>query len=95
MSNERFAESVVHRKAERFGAALIRHELRAHALDPQLIDQQFHTLRDTEAERAKALWERRFGVAPDSPQARVRQLRFLISRGFSAAIAHRIVGGDD
>lgn len=95
LSNERFAESVVHRKAGRSGAALIRHELRSHALEPALVEAQLAALRDTEVERARALWERRFGVPPESPQDRARQLRFLISRGFTAETAFRIVGGED
>lgn len=95
LSNERFAESVVHRKASRSGAALIRHELRSHALEPTLVEAQLATLRETEFERARALWVRRFGKRPESPQDRARQLRFLISRGFAAETAFRIVGSED
>jgi regulatory protein len=94
LSNERFAESLVHRKAARSGAALIRHELRSHALDAGLVESQLVALRESEVERARALWARRFGTPPDTPQARARQLRFLISRGFSSELAFRIVGGD-
>jgi len=93
LSNQRFAESLVHRKAERFGSALIRHELRSHAVEPALVERQVSELEKSELSRARALWQRRFGAPPDSPQARARQIRFLMSRGFRADVVRRVVGG--
>ena len=93
LSNRRFAESLVHRKGERFGAAVIRHELRSHALDSGLVAEQVATLAETEHARAQALWERRFGAPPDSPQQRAKQIRFLMARGFRAEVVRRVVGG--
>lgn len=92
LSGQRFAESLVYRKAERFGAALIRHELRSHALEPAIVDQQTAALEQTEMARARALRDRRFGELPDSAQARARQIRFLMARGFRAEVVHRVVG---
>lgn len=94
LSNERFAESVVHRKAGRFGSELIRHELRGHAIDEALFEDQLATLRETELDRARALWQRRFGTAADSPQARARQYRFLRARGFAADVVHKVIGSE-
>lgn len=93
LSNQRFAESLVYRKAERFGSAVIRHELRAHALAPAIVERQVASLEQTELARARALWERRFGEVPDSPQARAKQIRFLMARGFRADVVRRVVGG--
>lgn len=93
LSNQRFAESLVYRKAERFGSAVIRHELRSHALEPALVERQVASLEQTEQARARALWERRFGEPPDSPQARARQIRFLMARGFRGDVVRRVVGG--
>lgn len=93
LSNQRFAESLVYRKAERFGSAVIRHELRSHALESAIVERQLASLEQTEQARARALWERRFGEPPDSPQARARQIRFLMARGFRADVVRRVVGG--
>jgi len=40
---------------------------------------------------ATALWQRRFGQPPADERERARQVRFLVSRGFSAAIAFRVL----
>lgn len=94
LSNERFAESLVHRRAAVRGAAVIRHELRAHGLSDEAVAQHVHALEGSEFERAHALWQRRFGTVPESPKDRARQMRFLLARGFAPDVVRRVVGGD-
>ena len=95
LSNARFAESLAHRRAERFGVARVKQELKSHQLAPELIAEQVAQLRATEFERARAVWQKRFGELPLDAQARARQMRFLAARGFSADVIRRVVGGDD
>ncbi|HQY29329.1 MAG TPA: recombination regulator RecX [Burkholderiaceae bacterium] len=92
LSNERFADSLVHRRAERYGTATIRHELRMHGLDETLVRTHVAELERTELERATAVWERRFGARPASLAERARQTRFLLARGFSAETVRRVLG---
>ena len=92
MSNERFAESLVHRRAGRYGTVTIGHELRTHGLDEELVRDHLAALERTELERVRAVWARRFGRKPESPAERARQLRFLLARGFSAATVYRVLG---
>ncbi len=92
LSNERFAQSVVHRRASTRGAAVIRHELRAHGLADEAVAGHLASLEKSEYERARALWVRRFGSAPESLVERARQSRFLLARGFSAEVVRRVVG---
>jgi len=94
LSNERFAESLVHRRAQRYGVATTRHELRTHGLDAQLVEAHVGALERSELARARAVWMRRFGAAPASAAERARQSRFLLARGFSAETVRRVVGGD-
>lgn len=94
LSNERFAQSVVHRRASTRGTAVIRHELRAHGLADEAVAAHVASLEKSEFERARALWSRRFGAAPESLAERARQLRFLLSRGFSAEVVRRVVRGE-
>ncbi len=94
LSNERFAQSVVHRRASTRGIAVIRHELRAHGLADEAVAAHVASLEKSEFERARALWSRRFGAAPESLAERARQLRFLLSRGFSAEVVRRVVRGE-
>jgi regulatory protein len=94
LSDARFAESRVHARAQRQGTARIRQELARHGveLDPETARQ----LRETELERARAVWQRKYGGTPPSePAERARQMRFLAARGFAAEVVRRVVGGRD
>lgn len=95
LSNERFAQSVVHRRASTRGVAVVRHELRTHGLSDEAVAEHVASLEQTEFARARALWARRFGSVPESIAERARQMRFLLARGFSAEVVRRVVGGRD
>lgn len=94
LSQERFAESVVHRRADRFGSARIRQELKSHQLDQDTMAQVLAPLKASEFQRAQSLWQRRFGgeLAADRVE-RLKQMRFLAARGFDLSIVRRVVGG--
>lgn len=89
LSDSRFIESRVHVRAGRFGNLRIRQELEQHGVE--LDEQTLKQLRDSELERAREVWTRKFGAPPVDAAARARQLRFLAQRGFSIDVALRIV----
>ena len=93
LSDERFVESRLHARAPRFGLRRIQGELARHgvALEPSALD----ALRQTELERARTIWERKFGQPAVDPRERARHMRFLAGRGFAADIIHRVVQGGD
>jgi len=95
LSDSRFAESVVHRRAARSGANLIVSELKRHAVGDELIEQIGAQLRETEQARALAIWRKKYGQLPTTPAERARQARFLAARGFSLAIIGKILKGLD
>jgi len=97
LSEERFVESVLHRKAARLGTARIRQELQGHGLAPEAVAGAVEQLRGSELERARAVWTRRFGGdAPTDATERARQMRFLAARGFATEVIRRVVrGGED
>ena len=82
ISEARVVASVIYRRADKLGAMRIRQELQAKGLDPQAVAQAVGALRGTELERARAVWQRKFGTDPTSPTERARQMRFLAARGF-------------
>lgn len=91
LSERRFAESVLNRKAGRYGTQRVVAELRRNQVDAEVIDSLSHVLQDSETSRAQDVWRKKFGRhgAPETPQDRARQARFLASRGFSfATISH-------
>lgn len=94
LSDARFAESRVHARAGRQGTARIRQELARHGIALDAVTAQ--QLRETEFERARAVWQRKYGGTPPAdPAERARQMRFLAARGFAAEVVRRLVGGRD
>jgi regulatory protein len=91
LSPERFVQSVLHRKASRYGAARVQAELAQHRLPAELTQAARQQLRDTELGRAQAVWARRFGQAPATPEERARQSRFLAGRGFSGDVIRSVL----
>ena len=90
LNEERAAESIVHRKAERFGAARVQQELRQKGVPDVLIKASVAQLKDSEQARATAVWQRKFGTLPQTPQERAKQMRFMASRGFGGQALDRI-----
>lgn len=91
ISPERFVETRVQARQGRYGHRRIRQELSQHGVELDAAADQ--RLRDTELARAHALWSRRFEPPADA-QARARQMRFLLARGFGADVAARVLRGD-
>ena len=94
LSAERFAESMLHRKASRFGAARIQAELAQHRLPSDIAQAALRSLKDTELARAHAVWARRYGEVASDAQEKARQMRFLTARGFAADVVRRVVKGE-
>lgn len=95
LSNTRFAESVVHRRAGRYGTARLMQELKTHELGADAMGEVKAQLQASEMARAKAVWERRFGRLPADMAERAKQVRFMVARGFSRAVVSRIIQGAD
>lgn len=95
LSTERFAQSLVHRRASRQGAARIVQELRQHGVDDNQVAELRDQLRATEYDRALEVWKKRFGARPDDRAAYAKQARFLASRGFAHDVIRRILGEGD
>lgn len=95
LSNERFAQSLVHRRAPRKGAALVVQELRQHGLPNEQVAQISEQLKETEVQRARLVWQRKFNRPPTDRADYARQFRFLASRGFSPDCLRRILGDLD
>lgn len=83
LSEERFSESLVNRRAARFGNQRILAELQSHQLDDALLSEVKAGLEQDEATRAKEVWRKRFGRPPADAAERAKQMRFLQQRGFS------------
>jgi regulatory protein len=93
ISEARVVESVINRRAARFGAARIKYELQNKGLSASAVADAVKRLKASELERARDIWRRRFdGRAPDAA-GRAKQMRFLAGRGFSGDVIGRVVAG--
>lgn len=92
LSNERFAHSVVNRRASRVGTRVILQELRQHGVDVHQTEIIKEELMATELERAKQVWGKKFSAPPEDARSYAKQYRFMASRGFSGRILQQILG---
>jgi regulatory protein len=93
LSDERFAQSLVRRRSERYGVRRVADELERAGIETGLISQLTGELKESEYDRARALWTRKFGQIPTEQKERARQYRFLISKGFSPELVAKVIGG--
>ena len=96
LSQERFSESLIHRRSARFGTNRIVAELQSHGVKGEALAELKAGLADSEGARACEIWQRKFGAVATDPAARSKQVRFLMQRGFSQrAVRQAIAGVED
>ena len=95
INEQRVVESVVNSRSRKLGASRVRQELQAKGLPAEAIAEAVQTMRSTELERARDVWRKKFGEPPADANARAKQIRFLMSRGFAAEVVKRVVAGAD
>lgn len=95
ISDERVADSLLHRRAAKLGSSRIKAELQAKGLDDAVVREAVESLRATELERAREVWHRKFGQPPTDAAERAKQMRFLAARGFSGETVRRVIAGAD
>jgi regulatory protein len=88
-SPQRFVESRVHLRAPRFGNLRIRQELARHEV--ALAPDAAQALADSEFDRARLVWARKFGAPAGDAAGRAKQARFLGGRGFSPEVIRRVL----
>jgi regulatory protein len=95
LSDERYVEMRLNARSARFGNARLAHELRTQGVAEELVSEALAGS-DDELSRARQVWQRKFGNTPAVAEAneRARQMRFLMSRGFSGETIRRVLRGD-
>ncbi len=82
LSQERFAEALVRRRAARFGNSRIVLELQSHGIGGEALAELKGSLVDEDSRAIEAL-ARKFANPPQDAQERAKYMRFLQQRGFS------------
>ena len=92
LSDARFAQALVAQKAGRYGKRAIAHALKEKRVEASAAADALQGLgANDELAEATALWQRRFGEIPHDEREKARQVRFLLSRGYSASIALKVL----
>lgn len=95
LSDARFAEQWAHQRGSRYGALRLKQELRMKGVGDETIATALEEIAESEETRARAVWQKKFGLPAASPAERARQARFLATRGFPLDIVYRIVAGGE
>jgi len=91
LSDQRFAEGVVRVRSARYGSLRVAQDLRARGVTGEMASSLVSGLKAGEAERARDIWQRKFGGPPQDGAERARQMRFLQARGFAPDVIRRVV----
>jgi regulatory protein len=91
LSDERYAEQILHARKAKFGSAKIAHELREHGVSEEIVESALSNLKDAELDRAKEVWKKKFDSLPNSREIWAKQARFLQSRGFGFDVIKKVL----
>ncbi|MGK2953076.1 MAG: recombination regulator RecX [Thiobacillus sp.] len=96
LSDRRFAESYVADHRARAGSIKLAYDLRQRGVSDSIIESVLGDNRDSELDRAREVWRKKFGATPADAAEKARQMRFLQSRGFTSEVIRRaIADGND
>jgi regulatory protein len=93
INEQRVVDSVLHRRSAKLGTARIKQELQSKGLDAGAVLDAVDLLKTTEIERAREVWRKKFGTAPENAAERGKQMRFLMSRGFGSDAIRKVIAG--
>lgn len=91
IDEDRVVDMLLHRHAPRSGHLRLRQTLSQKGLTEDRIEAALANLTVSEFDRARALWQRRFGRVAQTPTEQARQARYLAGRGFAADVVRRVL----
>ncbi|MCE3268280.1 MAG: recombination regulator RecX [Burkholderiales bacterium] len=91
LSEERYINSYLRSKQIKYGVKKIRYDLLQKNVDSDLLDEVLAANQTNEYEIAYSLWQRKFGKLATDNKDRLKQMRFLQSRGFSSYVISKII----
>jgi len=91
LSAQRMAEAVARNRRSKFGSARIVHELQEKGIAADLIAAVLPQLKESELAAAREVWRKKFGNHPATAAEQGKQMRFMMSRGFSSEIVYKVL----
>jgi regulatory protein len=95
LNDARYIENFAYFKGRKYGQQKIRYLLQQKIADANLIQEHYQPDSQQEFDTAKQLWLRKFhGQLATTPQEKNKQIRFLLSRGFSWETVLKVIVAD-
>ena len=91
LSDERYADVRTNWLSRKYGAAKIRHDLKAHGVAEAVIER---VSAEGDYDRAKAIVARKYRGPATTREEKAKRARFLQSRGFSYDVIRRLIDAD-
>lgn len=86
LSMHRAAEQIIRTNRQKFGSQRIAQVLKEKGINTHFIDEALPELKETDLDVAVAIWQKKFGTPPSDMKEKGKQMRFMMSRGFSSDI---------
>jgi len=93
LSDRRFAESYVADHRARAGSVKLAYDLRQRGVSNAIIEGVLRENCDSELDRAREVWRKKFGLPPADTLEKARQMRFMQNRGFALELVRRVIDG--
>ena len=94
LNEQRFIEAQQRRLSQRYGARRVAATLKQKGITVDDTKIVVETLKETELERAREIWSRKFSPAID-PKEKAKQIRFLMYRGFGYDTIKKVMDNID
>ncbi len=95
INEQRVADSLAYRRGAKLGTARVVQELKAKGVEHSAVLEATAALKQTELARAREVWRKKFGAPAADAAGRMKQMRFLASRGFAPDVIRKAVAGAD
>jgi len=95
LSDQRFLEQFIFAKKKKFGPRKIAHELFNKGIDEGLIEKNLSEMKQEENFLIQEIWKKKYNSLPITNEEKLKQIRFLQSRGFDLSLIHQIIAGKD
>lgn len=96
LNEESFVENFIYSKSKKYGSVKIKQLLQSKVSNQDLINELYQEAEIDEFAVARQIWERKFNhEIATTPKDRAKQIRFMLSRGFSLDLIFKLTKLED
>ena len=91
INEERYIENFIYTKSKKFGSQKVKYLLQNKVNDQSLVNQIYAESQIDEFKLAQQIWQRKFASPATESKERAKQIRFMLSRGFSLELILKLM----